>query len=367
LISNPVYTLIMFASQFALLLSLALMVSPSSATEFMNVPRCGDCWCITDASDGNTCPTQTTGITDTFSETDKLYSTFELSNDPDFLKLQSASGGSCYPFAETMGPIANYPESNAEQCVSPEEDDETVCAYIYDNSSPTCEGRKYSIQNFEGTNDAMMSNAAILHKGACGVCSTAQDFGARIKNVGTMEVESIKCATSYTFTRDFSTLLSCYQNLGFTDNCSTLWAHFVATNGSKCALPCFPDASGVTQLNGPAPACEPSACLICQNNFRADFDRIAGIEFPNAGITERIAASCSSFYRAIHDPCLGFDPDRPEIDDSSSDAPPVATPAVPEVLPEPTSDDSSSAGNHINMTLFEMATTLTLLMAVVLL
>lgn len=356
----------MFVSKLSLLLSLTpLTVSPSSAAEFTNIPRCGDCWCITDPSDGNTCPTDTTGITDTFSTTDELYATFVLTNDPGFLKLQSASGGPCYPFAASMGPIANYPESNAEQCVYPEETDETVCGYVYDNSSPTCEGRKYRIQNFESTNDAMMSNASLLHLGGCGVCSTAQDFGARIKNIATIDVESIKCGTSYTFTRDFAALTSCYQKLGFTDDCSKLWAHFVATNGSKCAVPCFPDASGATQLNGPAPVCEPSGCLACQKDFRGEFDKIAGIEFPNAGITERIAYSCSGFYRAIHDPCLGFDPDRPEIDDASSDAP-FASPPVPEVLPEVSSDNGDSAGNHIDMTLFEMATSLSLLMTVVL-
>lgn len=155
----------MFVSDFVVLLPLLLSVSPASAGDFSNNPRCGDCWCITD---GGTCPTDTVGITDTFSETDQLYSTFELANDPDFLKLQSASGGDCFPFADTFGaeaPLANYPESGAEQCVSPEGDDETVCGYVYDSSSTTCEGRKYRIQNFPSTNDAMMSNAAILHQG----------------------------------------------------------------------------------------------------------------------------------------------------------------------------------------------------------
>ena len=154
----------MFVYKFTLLLPFALSVAPSSAAEFKNIPRCGDCWCITDASDGNTCPTDTVGISDTFSETDELYSTFNLANDPDFLKLQSASGGPCYPFAEKMGSIPNYPESSEEQCVFPDEDDEMVCAYVYDPSA-TCEGRTYRIQNFPSTNDAMMSNAAILHKG----------------------------------------------------------------------------------------------------------------------------------------------------------------------------------------------------------
>lgn len=360
---------IMFGFSFKLLLPLVLLVAPSFAAEFQNIPRCGDCWCITDASDGNTCPTDTTGISDTFSQTDEMYSTFEITNDPVFLKLQSASGGACYPFAETMGSIDDYPESNAEQCVFPEEEDEMVCAYVYDPSA-TCEGRKYKIQNFPSTNDAMMSNAAPLHQGACGVCSTAQDFGARIKNIGTIEIESVKCGTSYTFSRDFNALVSCYQSLGFTDNCSTLWAHFVATNSRNCAFQCLPGASGVTELNGPAPACEASACLSCQKDFRADFDKIAGLEFSKAGITERIAHRCNDFSRFIHDPCLGVDSDAPPVDDSSSMAvDPVDAPIDrddPTATPEVTSDDENSAGNRVDMVLFEMTATLTLLMTVAL-
>jgi len=337
-----------------MLLPLLAVVAPASAAEFMNFPRCGDCWCITDPADGNTCPTNTVGITDSFSTTDLLYSTFELANDPPFLKLQSASGGDCYPFADTVGPLSAYPESEPEQCVSPEEGAETVCAYVYDDSSTTCEGRKYRIQNFPGTEEAMFSNAAILHEGACGVCSSAQDFGARIGTYGTLETESIKCATSYTFSRDFPKLVSCYTDLGFTDSCATLWAHLAATNGSKCALNCFPDASGVTKLNEAAPGCEPSKCLTCQEDFRADFDRIAGIEFANAGITERIARKCSDFYRAIHDPCLGLG--------APAGGEPLPSSLTPAATPETTmaSDTAASAGTNHAQKWFTTTVTLTL-------
>jgi len=345
----------MIISRFAaLLLPLLVSVSPVSGAEFTGNPRCGDCWCITDPADGNTCPTNTVGITDSFSTTDLLYSTFELANDPDFLKLQSASGGTCFPFSDTFGGVAlsNYPESDAEQCVSPDEGEETVCAYVYDAESTTCEGRKYRIQNFPSTEDAMMSNAAILHEGACGVCSSAQDFGARIKTYGTLETDSIKCATTYTFSRDFPKLISCYEDLGFSEPCSELWAHFAATNGVKCALDCFPDATGVTKLNEDPPGCEPSKCLACQTEFRADFDRIAGIEFPKAGITERIAAKCTDFYRAIHDPCIGLE-EKP-------DGEPLVTPESPVSTTETTgdSDASASAGNYIHTKVAALAVTL---------
>ena len=253
-----------------------------------------------------------------------------------------------------------------------------------------------------------ISNKFITSSKACGVCSSAQDFGARIATYGTLETESIKCATSYTFSKDFPTLVSCYSKLGFSDSCATLWGHYGATSSNKCAFDCFPDSSGVTQvcililyfwflrmvfatfyfectipypevslknpplivihpcialvffvfcslqLNGPAPACEPSQCLACQVDFQKEFDKIAGIEFPKAGITERIAHECSDFYRVIHDPCLGLD-DYPSADDSPT---PAETPAEEPV--ETPSEDSAAAGNYIDTTCFATAATLTL-------
>ena len=188
----------MIVSPFALLLPLLVSVSPALAAEFTNKNRCGDCWCITDPANGNTCPTDTVGIADSFSTTDLLYSTFELANDPEFLKLQSASGGPCFPFADAFNneALANYPQSDADQCVFPEGGEETVCAYVYDGSSTTCEGRKYRIQNFPGTEEAMGSNAAILHQGGkkalvgangrrpCGVWSRdIQQFASRFQTL----------------------------------------------------------------------------------------------------------------------------------------------------------------------------------------
>lgn len=342
---------------------LAFCTSSVSAAEFLGTPRCGDCWCITE---DDTCPTDTTGISDTFTATDELYATFELTKDPAFLKLQDANGADCYPFKDSVGAVDRYDESNKEQCVVPDKSDGAVCAYVYDSSSTTCEGRKYSIQNFASGNDAMGSNAHIVHEGACGVCSSAQDFGARIKTYGSLETESIVCATSYTFSRDFPSLVQCYAKLGFTESCATLWAHFAATNGSKCAFNCIPGSSGITELNGPAPECAPSSCLECQVGFRGVFDDLAGIQFAKAGITERIAQKCDNFYRIIHDPCIGLGSggNGDVIPDSTPGSPPVETPEESSTE-ESSPEESSSIRKTIEIAnLLAMAMSLLLLVVV---
>lgn len=186
-------------SGFTSLIPFALSIHLTYATEFMNTPRCGDvsaffisqnysdddgilnltfifqfffnlpcsskCWCIVDDDDGTgVCPTNTTGITDGFSSTDELYATFQLTNEPDFLKLQSESGGACYPFKDSVV-SPPYPEADGDQCVSAEDDDSMVCGYVYDSSSTTCKERKYEIQTFATADEATMTGAAIVHQG----------------------------------------------------------------------------------------------------------------------------------------------------------------------------------------------------------
>jgi len=269
------------------------------------------------------------------------------------LTLQSASGGACYPFKDAMGSFEKYPESNEDQCVEPVDDDSKVCGYKYDPSSSSCDGRKYEIETFTDEAEADAAGAAIVHKGACGVCSSAQDFGARIKTYGILETETIKCATSYVFTSDFGTLTACFEALGFTNACATLWAHLAATNSKTCSVDCLPGASGVTELNGPAPTCAPAKCLQCQEAFRGAFDSLSGMQFNSAGITERIAQTCDSFYPIEHDPCVGLSSDSSGGGGGDDTAPVAApteetAPATDPPAPEENGGGSSAAnGNGI--------------------
>ena len=107
-------------------------------------------------------------------------------------------------------------------------------------------------------------------------------------------------------------------------------------------------------MNGPAPECVPSKCLSCQLEFKADFDRIAGIELPKAGITESIAYSCNDFYRIIHDPCLGFDT---LSSDDLSPSNPVEVPSS-DTTSQTTGD--GSAGESIDMAFSATALALSL-------
>jgi len=282
-----------------------ILVSYVVGMDFTSIGRCGDCWCLPEDGGTATCPTLTEGITDTFAPSDEIYTTFDLLNPgEEFLKLQSASGEACYPFAaQFVDEEAPYAEANAPECVLPRTGETAVCTYKYASSDSSCAGRRYIIDTFP--NEELASNATIVHAGGCGVCSTAQDFGVRIQTYGTLEAEAIKCTISYVFTQDFPALVECFETVGFTTACSTLWAHFGATNSKLCADDCAPTGNEVV-LNGPAPDCAPSPCLACQGRFRTVFDQLLGMQFQLAGITERIPVPCSEFYPVVHDPCVGI-------------------------------------------------------------
>jgi hypothetical protein len=101
-----------------------------------------------------------------------------------------------------------------------------------------------------------------------------------MKTFTTLERDSVVCATSYTFGPDntrFDTLVKCYTDIGFTNDCATLWAHYGATNAVECAVVCLPDPStSESLLFGDPPECEAQSCLTCIRVFQDDFDDIAG-------------------------------------------------------------------------------------------
>lgn len=126
-------------------------------------PRCGDCWCIHDGI-SETCPTNTTGINDSFPATNEVYSTFQETNE--VIKLLSPDGEECFPFANTLGFVEGFPESDRPQCHIPESTDETVCSYLYESGPvQSCNGRNYQIITYDSLEASNQAGANVVHKG----------------------------------------------------------------------------------------------------------------------------------------------------------------------------------------------------------
>jgi hypothetical protein len=146
---------------FLLLSSSCVSVSSSSSLK----PRCGDCWCIHDG-ESDACPTDKAGINDFFSDDEfSIYATFQQTNDP--IVLRSESGNSCYPFANTLGPVDKYPESNLEACQMPDStsNENSVCAYLYETGTQ-CLGRNYEMITYDSWDAAEAAGAIVTHRGS---------------------------------------------------------------------------------------------------------------------------------------------------------------------------------------------------------
>lgn len=148
----------MFISRFMLLLSLARSANAQLKD------RCGDCWCAPGV--GNSCPTDETGIVDSFDVSKQIVlSSFVLTNDPSFLELQASDGSPCYPFTDTVGTVMNAPQTELPPCVLPEENETSVCAYKYNPEDTTCVGREYEVLTYESEEDALFDGAVVTHTG----------------------------------------------------------------------------------------------------------------------------------------------------------------------------------------------------------
>ena len=165
-----------FQPSWLLLVINIVFLSSSSTKSNQNIlvsadqleSRCGDCWCIDEIVDGG-CPTDTTGISNSFSDDYSIYGSFIQTNPT--IQLQSSDGNEdCFPFKDVVGgDLHNYPESNWPQCEIPSSSsDTTVCAYLYESSSTfaTCqEGRNYELVTYNSVEEANAAGAVVTHKG----------------------------------------------------------------------------------------------------------------------------------------------------------------------------------------------------------
>jgi hypothetical protein len=291
--------------------------------------RCGDCWCVPEGGtiDG-TCPEFPDGIWQSFPDDwGQQLSTFTLTSDP--LTLQTETGEDCYPFFDAVGP-QTYSRSKSPQCERPSfptnNISNVVCAFTYAEDQ-ACRGREYGMSSYANASAAVAAGAHVTHSGACGVCSNAQDLGVRMSSFGELQAQSIFCATAHAISRDFPALIQCFENLGFTNQCSLLWAHFGATN-LLCAALCLPDPDSlVIELHEPAPTCALLPCLNCSSSlFEDDFNILAGRtkSMENSGFSDEIPLACDAFYLIEdHDPCVGAAPTF-----SPAPSTPTASPTV---------------------------------------
>jgi hypothetical protein len=204
-----------------------------------------------------------------------MYQTFTLTSTP--ITLQAEDGTACFPFLDSIGAL-NYAESQLPACVPPDSSTTTgFCGYKYAEAATDasdCPNREYEMNDYASEEEVAADGAIAIHSGPCGVCSDAQDLAVRMSTMDSLQSKSITCGTQFVFGGTFSGLVDCYETIGFTTPCATLWAHFAASNTELCAGDC----AGQITLNGDPPLCELGSCLSCAADFEAEFNDLAGLK-----------------------------------------------------------------------------------------
>ena len=166
------------------------------------------------------CPSYGEGIADGTLPDDTIekYASFVLVSDPITLAAEDGSTD-CYPFADSVDPIDNYPESNYPQCEKPNSTD-GVCAIQYTAAADaTCANRRYGLNSYPSAEEAESAGAVVTHGGPCGVCSNTEDFAMRLMNADIFQTTAVLCSVSYTLDRDFKGLPHATRiNLGLPTN-----------------------------------------------------------------------------------------------------------------------------------------------------
>jgi hypothetical protein len=177
------------------LLPTAAPVGTASPTAVV-LPVCDDCWCVPDNNGQGDCPALYPGLRQSFPDQwiTALRSFVRAPDNPAVLLEPEG----CYPFQDTVNdlPADAYPQSTGVQCTKPASvTATTVCAFQYDLSETACQGRTYRAITYESSEAAVADGAAVVHLGACGACSNAQDLAARMATIRTINPFSILCSS----------------------------------------------------------------------------------------------------------------------------------------------------------------------------
>jgi hypothetical protein len=159
------------------------------------VPICDDCWCVPDNNGQGGCPALYPGLRQSFpDEWITALQSFVRAQDNPALLLEPEG---CYPFQDAVNdlPANLYPQSTGVQCTKPAVTPTAVCAFQFDTSETTCQGRTYRAITYESSEAAVTDGAAVVHLGACGACSNAQDLAARMATIRTINPFSILCSS----------------------------------------------------------------------------------------------------------------------------------------------------------------------------
>lgn len=261
-----------------------IMMYFTDKDEVQGIAECGDCHCSYADSNVQQCP----------EKPPTEFSAEFLSSLLDLKPVYPLPTLDCDP----------YQEGECETTFSRSAtDSQSVCAIHYlrqDSNSPQiCDS--YWMVTYPNATAAAAAGGYVTHRGACGLCSSLQDLVVymRYQDLTTLGQE---CGVKGLTVRENGE--ECFQEkLGMTPGCAAIWMSNVRSTLRNCGRVCFSEDFFDTPFNGPAPTCELSECLQCDEDNSGDvFKTYAGRTRRRSGLISAIARPCDTIATEIrHD------------------------------------------------------------------
>ena len=210
------------------------MVQPPTSSSLIDDGQscCGECWCI--PSEDEACPIRTTAYPQLY--TMGMVKNFANKTLLDPNSMEEVPGGNlfevgCNPYdgvsVDTSPPWKAYNgcELNPTQLfssTSADGYDSAVCAFSYQKFDEEDDCNTYTYKTYARTAKAEEDGAYVTHNTQCGACSNAIDLSVYMR-FPDLTSAGVQCSVDTLLNFDGGVL--CYEGLGFTNACATVWAH----------------------------------------------------------------------------------------------------------------------------------------------
>jgi hypothetical protein len=182
----------------------------------------------------------------------------------------------------------------------PRDTDASFCGMKWsDTEVDTVSGKKkYHLKNFASEAAARTANYKITHKGHCGACSTLQDLGVYMGQNLTVPVRS--CGSRGFFSHSLER--QCLVDIGFTDECISIWQPNMHNTANKCFWVCMASWATGEALNKPDGSL--NDCIQCdEDKSGPNFKYFSGRTRRNSGIPSAIQRPSEQNYPMQHCYC----------------------------------------------------------------
>ena len=172
---------------------------------------------------------------------------------------------------------------------------DTVCAVSYPDNK---DRSKYFLRNYSSAEEATKAGAFVTHLHPCGLCSTLKDLSvymqyldltSRGRECGLLGMINIELA------------VECFQDTGFTRDCSIIWARDSQNTKKDCLDVCMKAWLEKWPNNIPVNSTTLNACLECDEVMSGPiFKVVAGRTRRDSGLRSAINRPANQVYEIYH-------------------------------------------------------------------